>query len=48
MAMDGNTENLIASDKPSGKAIYGAEDNKIGSIERVMVDKSSGNRPTLC
>lgn len=42
MAMDGNTENLIASDKESGKAVYGAEDKKIGSIERVMIDKSSG------
>jgi hypothetical protein len=35
-------ENLIASDKQSGKAVYGAEDKKIGSIERVMIDKSSG------
>ncbi len=42
MAMEGNSENLIASDKESGKAVYGAEDKKIGSIERVMIDKSSG------
>ena len=42
MAMDRNSENLIASDKQSGKAVYGAEDKKIGSIERVMIDKSSG------
>jgi hypothetical protein len=42
MAMDRNTENLISSDKQSGKAVYGAEDKKIGSIECVMVDKSSG------
>jgi hypothetical protein len=36
------TGNLIASDKESGKIIYGAENKKIGSIERVMVDKTSG------
>jgi hypothetical protein len=36
------SSNLISSDKHSGKAIYGAEDKKIGSIECVMVDKSSG------
>ena len=36
------TGNLIASDKESGKAIYGAENKKIGSIDRVMVDKTSG------
>jgi hypothetical protein len=34
--------NLISSDKEAGKAIYGAEDKKIGSIESVMVDKDSG------
>jgi hypothetical protein len=42
MSIEGNTENLISSDKHSGKAVYGAEDKKIGSIESVMVDKSSG------
>jgi hypothetical protein len=36
------TGHLIASDKESGKAIYGAENKKIGSIERVMVDETSG------
>jgi hypothetical protein len=36
------TGNLIASDKESGKAIYGAENKKLGSIERVMVDKTTG------
>jgi hypothetical protein len=34
--------NLTSSDKHSGKAVYGAEGKKIGSIESVMVDKSSG------
>jgi hypothetical protein len=34
--------NLIGSDKVEGTAVYGAEDRKIGSIERVMIDKKSG------
>ncbi|OJU24171.1 MAG: photosystem reaction center subunit H [Nitrobacter sp. 62-13] len=42
MAVEANTGNLISSDKESGKAIYGAEDKKIGSIEHVMIDKSTG------
>jgi hypothetical protein len=33
---------LIDSDKESGKAVYGADNKKIGSIERVMVDTASG------
>jgi hypothetical protein len=46
MAMDEigekETSNLIGSDKVEGTAVYGADDNKIGSIERVMIDKKSG------
>jgi len=34
--------NLIGSDKVEDTAVYGADDNKIGSIERVMIDKVSG------
>ena len=34
--------NLIGSDKVEGTAVYGADDQKIGSIERVMIDKMSG------
>ena len=34
--------NLIGSDKVEGTAVYGADDEKIGSIERVMIDKVSG------
>src|SRR5271156_5707016 len=34
--------NLIGSDKVEGTAVYGADENKIGSIERVMIDKTSG------
>src|SRR3982074_3678998 len=33
--------NLIGSDKVEGTAVYGADDSKIGSIERVMIDKTS-------
>lgn len=33
---------LIGSDKVEGTAVYGANDEKIGSIERVMLDKRSG------
>src|SRR5436190_7072939 len=37
------TGSLIGSDKVEGTAVYGANDSKIGSIERVMIDKLSGN-----
>src|SRR5438105_4460678 len=36
------TSSLIGSDKVEGTAVYGANDAKIGSIERVMIDKVSG------
>jgi hypothetical protein len=36
------TGSLIGSDKVEGTAVYGADDAKIGSIERVMIDKLSG------
>ena len=43
MAMDKNeTGTLIGSDKVEGTAVYGADNSKIGSIERVMIDKQSG------
>ena len=43
LAMDEKeTGNLIGSDKVEGTAVYGADDSKIGSIERVMIDKTSG------
>jgi hypothetical protein len=34
--------NLIGSDKVEGTAVYGADREKIGSIQRVMIDKISG------
>jgi PRC-barrel domain len=36
------TGTLIGSDKVEGTAVYGADAQKIGSIERVMIDKVSG------
>lgn len=36
------TATLIGSDKVEGTPVYGANDSKIGSIERVMIDKVSG------
>jgi len=43
MAIDEReTTSLIGSDKVEGTAVYGADGNKIGSIERVMIDKTSG------
>jgi hypothetical protein len=36
------TGTLIGSDKVEGTAVYGADGQKIGSIERVMIDKISG------
>lgn len=36
------TGNLIGSDKVEGTAVYGLNNDKIGSIERVMIDKPSG------
>lgn len=36
------TGNLIGSDKVEGTAVYSHADEKIGTIERVMIDKLSG------
>ena len=36
------TTTLIGSDKVEGTAVYGRDENKIGNIERVMIDKHSG------
>ncbi len=43
MAMESSeTGTLIGSDKVEGTAVYGADSEKIGTIERVMIDKISG------
>lgn len=34
--------NLIGSDKVEGTAVYGADNQQIGTIERVMIEKISG------
>ena len=36
------TVSLIGSDKVDGTAVYGVDDRKIGSVQRVMIDKISG------
>jgi hypothetical protein len=36
------TGSLIGSDKVEGTPVFGADNQKIGSIERVMIDKKSG------
>jgi hypothetical protein len=41
------TVSLIGSDKVEGTAVYGADDRKIGNVQRVMIDKISGKWPTL-
>ena len=38
----GETVSLIGSDKVDGTAVYGADERKIGSVQRVMIDKISG------
>ena len=32
----------LISDRESGKAVYGAGNKRIGSVESVMIDKTSG------
>jgi hypothetical protein len=36
------TSALIGSDKVEGTAVYGPDNQKIGEIERVMIEKTSG------
>ena len=36
------TGSLIGSDKVEGTSVYGANSERIGSIERVMIEKESG------
>jgi hypothetical protein len=36
------TISLIGSDKVQGTTVYGADGEKIGAIERVMIEKVSG------
>jgi hypothetical protein len=40
--MANETSNLISSGKVEGTAVYGPDNEKIGSIESVMIDKVSG------
>ena len=36
------TTSLIASDKVEGTTVYGPDQKKIGTVERMMIDKISG------
>ena len=36
------TASLIGSDKVEGTAVYGPDERKIGTVQRVMIDKVSG------
>jgi len=36
------TANLIGSDKVEGTAVYGLDGSKVGTIQRMMIDKISG------
>jgi hypothetical protein len=36
------TASLIGSDKVEGTAVYGADDRKIETVQRAMIDKISG------
>jgi PRC-barrel domain len=36
------TTSLISSDKVDGTAVYGSDEQKIGSIEHLMIDKIRG------
>ena len=38
---ENETSNLIGSDKVEGTAVFGPDNEKIGSIERVMIEKTS-------
>jgi hypothetical protein len=42
VAQGRETASLIGSDKVEGTAVYGADEQRIGTIQRVMIDKISG------
>lgn len=42
MAEERETSELIGSDKVEGSAVYGADGERIGSIERIMIGKTTG------
>ena len=42
MTTEDETVSLIGSDKVEGTPVFDADGNKIGAIERVMIEKTSG------
>ena len=39
-----DTPTLIASDKVEGTAVYGVDGDRIGSIQRIILEKRGGRR----
>jgi hypothetical protein len=42
MSIEGSSGPLIANDKVEGTAVYDTNDKKIGTIARLMIEKTSG------
>ena len=40
--MTHDPKNLVAAGDVSGTAVYGADASKVGTVDRVMIDKESG------
>ncbi len=40
--MDVEGSNLVSADNVAGTSVYGPDGSKVGSIDRVMIDKVSG------
>ena len=40
--MTHDSANLVAAGDVSGTAVYGVDDERVGTIDRVMIDKQSG------
>ena len=40
--MTEDAKNLVAASDVSGTAVYGVDNSKVGTIDRVMIDKQSG------
>jgi len=40
--MTASSSNLVSAADVTGTSVYGADDSKVGTIDRVMIDKVSG------
>ena len=43
MLQDEKNHSVIASDRVDGTAVYGLDQEKIGKVDKVLIDKSGGN-----